>query len=290
MPLDRDRCDVHTETFTWRQTDQLVRWSRYGSGPPVVFCHGTPWSSALWRRTADALSGSFTVYVWDMLGYGSSSMVDGHDVSLASQGQLLADLLKHWQLDKPHLVAHDYGGAVSLRAHLLHAARYRSLALVDVVALNPWGSEFFRLVRQHPQVFEALPPALHEALTRAYIQGAAHRAICAQDLDMLVGPWIDQQGQAAFYRQIAQADDRYTHEIEPRYPTIDLPVTILWGAEDSWIPVERAHRLSELIPGSELHVIPQAGHLIQLDAPEHLTALLQRWLLRQSAQNPNGTH
>ena len=37
----------------------------------LCFCHGTPWSSALWRRVADALSVDFTVYLWDMLGYGS---------------------------------------------------------------------------------------------------------------------------------------------------------------------------------------------------------------------------
>lgn len=56
-------------------------------------------------------------------------------------------------------------------------------------------------------------------------------------------------------------------------------MTVIWGAEDTWIPVDRAHRLAEQIPGAELHVVHQAGHLIQLGAPEKLTALLQRWLV-----------
>jgi len=50
-------CDAEVvleESFTWRG-DQQVRWSRHGSGPPLVFCHGTPWRSALWHRIADAL-------------------------------------------------------------------------------------------------------------------------------------------------------------------------------------------------------------------------------------------
>lgn len=249
----------------------------------MVFCHGTPWSSALWRRTAEALSADFTVYLWDMLGYGASTMVAGQDVSLAAQSALLADLLEHWTLPNPHLVAHDYGGAVSLRAHLLHGAHYRSLALVDVVALAPWGSEFFRLVIQHPSVFARIPPPLHEALVRAYITGAAHRRLAAEHLDMLAAPWLTAEGQAGFYRQIAAADQRYTDEIEPLYPSIDLPTLIAWGTEDTWIPVDRARRLAALIPGSELHLVPEAGHLIQLDAPEHLTAVLQRWLLAQPA-------
>jgi pimeloyl-ACP methyl ester carboxylesterase len=204
-------------------------------------------------------------------------MADG-DVSLAAQGQVLAELLRHWGLVAPDVVAHDYGGAVALRAHLLHGAAYRSLALVDVVALAPWGSDFFRLVAENASVFAAIPAPLHEALVRAYIAGAAHRPLRTDDLDLLVTPWLGDAGQAAFYRQIAQADQRYTDEVEPLYPTLDLPVQVVWGTEDTWIPVDRAHRLADAIPGARLDLVPDAGHLVQLDAPEHLTAVLQRWL------------
>jgi pimeloyl-ACP methyl ester carboxylesterase len=101
---------------------------------------------------------------------------------------------------------------------------------------------------------------------------------------MLCGPWLGARGQAAFYRQIAQADQRYTDEIEPLYPTVEMPVLVTWGIEDTWIPVDRAHRLAELIPGAELCLVPDAGHLIQFDAPEQLTAILQRWLLARSGR------
>lgn len=245
-----------------------------------MFCHGTPWSAALWEPIADALSAEYTVHLWDMIGYGRSTTAEGQDVSLAAQGQLFAGLLDFWGLpEPPHVVAHDYGGAVSLRAHLLHGARYRSLALVDVVALAPWGSEFFRLVAENAAVFARLPGPLHEALVRAYVAGAAHRPLAPAASDLLAAPWLGAAGQAAFYRQIAQADQRYTDEIEPRYGELDLPVSVVWGTEDRWIPVDRAHRLAALIPGAELHLVQQAGHLIQLDAPEALTAILQRWLL-----------
>ena len=61
---------------------------------------------------------------------------------------------------------------------------------------------------------------------------------------------------------------------EPRYGELDLPVRVVWGTEDTWIPVDRAHRLTAAVPGAELHLVPGAGHLIQLDAPEALTALV----------------
>lgn len=268
-----------TEEFNWQ--GRRVRWGSVGDGPPLVFCHGTPWSSALWEPYAAALASEFQVYRWDMPGYGSSSKDAEHPVSLDVQGRLFADLLQYWDLDQPHVIAHDYGGAVSLRAHLLHGAPYASLALVDVVALAPWGSDYFRLVRDNADVFTAQPAAQHEGALRAYIDGAAYGSLTDSELEMLMAPWRGAEGQAAFYRQIAQADEAYTDEVEPLYPSIDVPALVVWGTEDTWIPVDRAHRLADLIPGAGLELIEAAGHLIQLDAPVALATTLHRWLTGQ---------
>ena len=274
---------VLDESFRWRGRE--VRWQRLGSGPDVVFCHGTPWSSQLWRPFAEALATNHTVYLWDMPGYGQSSKHPDHRVSLDVQGELFADLLGSWQVSAPHVVAHDYGGAVSLRAHLLHGATYRSLALVDVVALAPWGSEYFRLVGEHPDVFTALPAAVHEGALGAYIAGASHVGLTEKALQGLVAPWLGNEGQAAFYRQIAQADERDTDDLAPLLPGMDLPVLVVWGSQDTWIPVDRAHRLAGLIPGAKVRVIDGAGHLIQLDQPVALAVTLAEWLAAQ----PQGT-
>ncbi len=271
-----------SEEFAWQ--GRTVRWARLGSGPPVVFCHGTPWSSALWEPFARALSGQFECYLWDMPGYGRSSKHGDHRVSLDVQGELLADLLDHWGMTRPHVVAHDYGGVVSLRAHLLHGAIYASLALVDVVALAPWGSEFLRLVRDNAAVFAALPAAIHRGLVRTYIAGASYQGLDDRQHDRLAEPWLDAVGQAALYRQMAQADQAYTDEVEARYPTLDLPVLVAWGTEDAWVPVEHARRLAELIPGARLELIEGAGHLVQLDEPVALATTLQRWLSGQGAR------
>lgn len=111
------------------------------------------------------------------------------------------------------MIAHDYGGAVSLRAHLLHARAYASLALVDVVAVRPWGSDFFRLVKENADVFIAQPLAVHRGALEAYIAGASHQGLSAAQLDVLTEPWLSTEGQRAFYQQIAEADQRFTDEI-----------------------------------------------------------------------------
>ncbi|MGW4492110.1 alpha/beta fold hydrolase [Streptomyces sp. NPDC004376] len=267
-----------SETFPSTSGD--VRWARLGpSGrDPVVLLHGTPFSSYVWRAVARALARRHEVFVWDMPGYGASEKSAGQDVSLAAQGRIFTELLAHWGLEEPSVVAHDFGGAVALRAHLLHGARYRALALVDPVALAPWGSPFFRLVGRHPEVFEQLPPALHHALVREYVTSASSPGLHPAVLERLVEPWLGDPGQGAFYRQIAQADQRYTDEVQDRYGEIGIPTLVCWGEDDTWIPAAKGRELVDRVPGARLEPVAGAGHLVQEDAPAELTALLVDFL------------
>ncbi|CAM5620080.1 Alpha/beta hydrolase OS=Streptomyces rochei OX=1928 GN=G3I25_13060 PE=4 SV=1 [Streptomyces rochei] len=259
-----------------------VRWNRLGEPgrPPLVLLHGTPFSSYVWRAVARSLARDHQVFVWDMPGYGMSQMSAGQDVSLSAQGRVFTELLAHWGLTEPVVVAHDFGGAVALRAHLLHGAAYRALALVDPVALAPWGSPFFRLVREHAEVFEQLPPALHGALVREYVGSASSPGLHPAVLERLVRPWLGERGQAAFYRQIAQADQRHTDEIQDRYPAICVPTLVCWGEDDAWIPVAKGRELAAAVPGARWEPVPGAGHLVQEDAPAELTAALLSFLRR----------
>ncbi|QUX26569.1 alpha/beta fold hydrolase [Nocardiopsis akebiae] len=270
--------DAWTLDRSFEAPNGTVRWTRSGDGDPVVLLHGTPFSSHVWRHVARALSARYTVHVWDMPGYGASAKHEGQDVSLAAQQAAFTALLDHWGLERPAVVAHDFGGAVALRSAVLDGAAYDRLALVDAVSVRPWGSDFFRLVNANADVFAALPPHLHEALVRAYVSSAAHREPRPGVLDALVRPWLGEDGQPAFYRQIAQADERYTAEVEDAYADLDLPVLVVWGGEDTWLPLDRGRRLAAAIPGARLRVLPGAGHLVQEDAPAELTAALLDFL------------
>jgi len=258
--------------FTFEQ--QPVRFGSMGSGLPVVFLHGTPFSSLVWRHIAPHLAPHRQVFYFDLLGYGRSEMRAGQDVSLGVQNRLFAALLNHWGLRSPDVVAHDFGGATALRAHLLNGCDFRSLTLIDPVAIAPWGSPFVRHVRAHEQAFAGLPSYIHAAILAAYIAGAAYCQLPSDVMRLYVEPWQTPHGQAAFYRQIAQMDQRYTDEVEARYGEIRCPVTILWGKEDAWIPVERGRALANRIKHARFQEIPNAGHLMQEDTPEAIVAAL----------------
>ena len=250
---------------------QRVAWGKIGAGEPMVLIHGTPFSSQVWRKIGPLLARRHSVYYFDLLGYGQSEMKAGVDVSLGVQNALLAALLAEWQLNRPEVLCHDFGAATVLRGYYLNGLRYSKVTLFDAVALAPWGSPFVQHVRRHEEAFAGLPAYAHDALLKAYIQGSAHRLLSDEAMTIYTEPWQGQTGQAAFYRQIAQMDQKYTDEIEPRYAALDCPVSLLWGERDGWIPISQGERL-----GERLHVplqrIADCGHLMQEDAPEAVVA------------------
>ena len=267
-----------TETFNFE--NQTVRFGVIGpeDAPPLVLLHGTPFSSYEWHRIAPWLAKRSRVHFHDMLGYGRSGMRDGQDVSLGVQNRVLAALLNHWGLERPDVVAHDFGGATALRAHLLDGREYRSLTLIDAVAIRPWGSPFVRHVREHEAAFAGMPAYAHEALLLAYLRTTLHRPIADAALRPYIDPWLGEVGQRAFYRQIAQMDLRYTDEVQDRYGDLRCPVQVLWGEEDGWIPIERGRALAETIPGARFTAVPGSGHLMQEDAPEAIVHALAEFL------------
>ena len=279
----------HTQAMDgseWALTERLtvdgneIAWDRVGHGPPVVLVHGTPWSSWSWRHVVPRLTDAYTVYVFDLLGFGASEKREGQDVSLAAHASRLAELVAFWGLDSPAVVAHDIGGGITLRAHLLHELAVRAFVLFDVVAIGAWGSPFYRLVGEHRAVFEALPGAIHEGVVRAYVNTAQARPLSREVEDALIAPWLGPEGQGAFYRQIAQGDQRDTREIEPRYGEIIVPTLIAWGELDPWIPSECGRELADRIPHARLELLPDAGHLLQEEDPGRVAQLAREHLDR----------
>jgi pimeloyl-ACP methyl ester carboxylesterase len=218
------------------------------------------------------------VFYFDLLGYGQSDQRDVPDVSLGVQNQLLTELLDHWQLERPDVVGHDFGGATALRCHLLNGREFRSLTLVDPVAMSPWGIGFDSQVRADADVFRALPTSIHEAVVRAYIRGAYNRVLPEMDMIEYVRPWIGEFGQAAFYHQMSQFDLRYTDEVEPLYGNVRCPTLILWGEADQWLPIDGGYRLRDRIPSARFQAVAGSGHLMQEDAPEAIVGALLRFL------------
>ena len=257
------------KTFQYEGREVRYGVKGEGEGEPLILVHGTPWSSFNLRHLIQAFSSQYTVYYFDLLGYGESDKSDA-DVSLKVQNQLLSALIDHWQLELPFIVGHDFGGTTVLRSCLLDQRKYKKIVVIDPVALSPWGSPFFKHIEKHEAAFAEVPDFIHSAIVEAYVKTAAYQPLTQETIDGILAPWSGQQGKGAFYRQIAQADSKYTDEFQDKFSNIEVPTLILWGEEDQWIPVEQAHLLHRKIEGSKLVTIPESGHLVIEEKPEVL--------------------
>lgn len=293
--IDLDQTFIH-QTQTHHST---IRWTRLGSSdaPALVCIHGTPWSCIEWQTLATSLSSRYCVYLYDHPGFGGSPSTkrigdldkEGNDSidldpSLVLRADASAALFRSWDLaNPPHVLAHDNGGLVSLRLLLQHNITFASLCLIDVVALSRTAEiPFFKLVAENEQVFTAIPPHLIEGFVHSYIKTAAYKPLSIEDEASLCDPWLasGSQGPKRFLQEMVQANYRDVKDVEKDYGRAGklVPIKIIWGKDDFWIPAETAGRLATALGAKEVVVVGEAGHLIQYDQPSKLAVEVALWL------------
>ena len=97
-----------------------------------------------------------------------------------------------------------------------------------------------------------------------------HERTLANYLDQ----WKGEPGQRLYPQKDAQLDEDDTAEFESLLPSISVPVRIVWGERDAWLPPATAKHLHERIPGSNLVLLPDTGHLAMEDGPQEVAATL----------------
>lgn len=282
-----------TGTFaTLTDTDVVVddvrlAYADHGDGEPVVFLHGTPSHSYLWRDVAPQVrAAGFRTVVYDLLGFGRSERPLDRDTSVTAQAELLVGLLDALGIGSAHIVAHDIGGAVGQIVAVGHPERVRTLTLIDTVSYDSWPSQTwqriidedngFRYVARE-QEFEAM------LIRQLRMTVGDPESMTAEVIANYLAPHHGFLGRSSFFtHQVSHYDSRHTERITDRLPSLSLPVKVVWGAEDAWQPVHYAERLCRDIPGAELSVIPNAGHFLPEDAPDELTREILEFLTAQA--------
>ncbi|MFF9556180.1 alpha/beta fold hydrolase [Streptomyces albus] len=243
-----------------------------GEGEPVVFLHGTPSYSYEWREIVPHVEAAgFRTVTYDLLGYGLSERPVDRDTSVAGQTELLEHLLDALGVERACIVAHDIGGAVAQRFALARPERVRRLMLIDSVSFDSWPSATWqRIIDENLDDFTSLTQDAFDALlTRQLRMTVADESVMTGEvLRAYLAPHRSALGRVSFFEhQVRHYDSKYTEEISDRLGQLTMPVRILWGEEDRWQPLHYARRLSDAIPGSELVVVPGAGHFVMEDAP-----------------------
>ena len=251
-------------TVTVDGHDLDVAYRDAGDGDPVVFLHGIPTWSFLWRRITPPLEDQFRTIVPDLVGYGNSDRRDSFNRSIRVQERVLGTLVDELELDRFHVVAHDIGGGAALRYAAYIPDRIDRLVLSNATCYGSWPVNYIVSLGL-PRTADMEPDAFETELDRAFVDG-----LYADDPDQLwvtgmKAPWLREDGRRAFARAAVATNTNHTTEIE--YDAIDVTLLCLWGAEDTEQPLADGERLVEDL-GGELVALEQAGHWLVEDRPD----------------------
>lgn len=255
-----------------------------GTGPDLVMIHGASGSLRdLTYALRDLLTDRYRVIVVDRPGLGHSDPLD--DTSLAAQARIIKAGVAQLGVTDPVVLGQSYGGAVALAWALEGGPR--ALVLVGSPSM-PWPGDLdlWYRVTSNPVGRALAVPVASAFVPESYVRSAT-RAVFAPDP---VPPGYEAHlGSALTLRRATLATNTVQVNalraelvtMEPRYPTLTLPVELIHGTADTIVPLHiHSDPLSQRLPDATLTVIDGAGHMPHHAHAEQVIAAIDRAALR----------
>ena len=258
--------------------DRFLSYVDLGTGRPVVMLHGIPTWSFLWSALAPALALTHRVLVPDLLGYGYSDRRDCFDRSVSRQAEVVDAWMDRLGVVDAVVVAHDVGGGVAQHLAVRFPRRVGRLCLMDSVCYDAWPLEVM-LQLGHPGAVRKLSAeAVQRLLKLAMRRAAFARAPPDGVIEGLLAPYATEAGKVSLVRNAVSLNTNHTLEVAPRLGHLGVPVLILWGEDDGFLPPKYGERLAWDIPGARYVKVPGAKHFVMWDAPHMVATELFRFL------------
>ncbi|MFH8933511.1 alpha/beta fold hydrolase [Streptomyces griseosporeus] len=251
---------------------------RQGTGSPVVLLSpGASWTFA-WHHQVDALSRTHTVYVVDLPGQGFTRLHESRFTwDLDGMTGALGTFLDALGLPRTALGGNSWSGGWALAYAQRHPQRVGRLVL-----LAPSG-----LDERDPMTWEALKlPAVGELLVntgsgRSAAEASLRRVLVHDELitddlvDAVWAPGTLDANRRAVYRLERGLDWR---ETEAALPRTRQPVLVVWGRQDTVLPVAQARRFGALLPNATVRELDGCGHALTLDCADRVSAVMEEFL------------
>ena len=246
-------------------------------GEPLLFVHGNPTWSYLWRKAIAALSQHGRRCVaFDHMGFGRSEKpAQLGRYTLRAHVDNARALIDQLDLRDVTLVAHDWGGPIGLGAMLERPERLRAAVL-----MNTWAWELPSFVPSFIREFRT--EGLGELLVLAgnlFVEsipgGMASRDTDPVMMDAYRAPFPDywsRIGQLAFQRDIPlterDSSSALMGSIHDALPSLGVPITLLWGMRDPVFQPVFLDQWRELFPDAEVIELRDAAHFVPEDRPD----------------------
>lgn len=283
VPYEEVKARVRPETLI-PVDGRLVHVERAGLGEPVVLLHGFGASTYSWRHVAEALAGEHTLVGIDLAGFGYTERSRRPaDYTVAGQLSLVLGVMDELGIGSAHVAGHSYGGALAVNLAWRHPERVRSLILVGSARPSyPW-------TRRHASAAIAPLTWLYvrtRAIRRQAVRVGLERSFA--DDSLITPELVDAYYERIRVEGVSRAFRGLTRPTpEPRelpdLARLDLPVLMVWGAEDELTVLEEARQVAATLPDAELVVLDGIGHIPMEESPDELAELMRGFLARQRA-------
>jgi haloalkane dehalogenase len=261
-----------------------VHYVDEGSGPTLLFVHGTPTWSFEWREQIKALAPHFRCVALDLVGMGLSDRPETFAYTPEAHAAALSEFVNGLDLRDITLVVHDFGGPIGLPLALETPSRVRRLVILNTFA---WSLENDTDVRRPAfllggELGRWLYKYANLSLRMIMRSAFADRSVLTPDIHkqyLLAFQNPDARGKVlhAFARALLGSSAFY-REIEARLDTLRrIPVLIVWGTKDPAFRETQLDRWVIALPHAHVVRLP-VGHWPQEEAPGAVNAALQSFL------------
>jgi pimeloyl-ACP methyl ester carboxylesterase len=244
-----------------------------GSGPTLLFVHGNPTWSFLYRHLIRDLRGQYRCVAPDHLGFGLSEKAAGADLSPQGHAARLAAFVETLGLERYSLVVHDFGGPIAFAGALDHPERVERLVMFNTWMWslghlaaarrlasrygNRWNRFYYSRLRASPKFF--LPTLIADA----------HR-MPRPLLEQYLSPFEDPQDRAGPYalaEALVEAGPWLDELWERREAIASKPALLMWGAHHDLPGPQAIERWKLAMPQARIFRIEETGNFIPEDAP-----------------------
>lgn len=280
---------IQVEKRRARTSGGEIRYVDVGEGPAVLLLHGFPLSSFTWRDLIPLLETRFRVIAPDLLGAGDSDKPDDAPLHIRAQSGYVRELLDGVGIERFAVVGASHGGGIA-QLLAMEGPGVDALVLLNPICFEQWPSDQIRQVQANEPGGDE-----DERLAYALLRAGLDISIRQTTLDEAVvdeyfRPYRGEQGARAFFRSIRAIDGVGLAGREPDLAGLEIPVMILWGEDDAFMPTAAAERLGEAIPTSTLGLVPGCGHLLFEDAAATIGPMIYEYLRARYLQEPHGGH
>jgi pimeloyl-ACP methyl ester carboxylesterase len=260
----------HPDHSHFVEVDGLrVHYQEFGDAnhPTLLLIHGYTASTYVWQTTAPMFAArGFHVVAVDLIGFGFSSKPSWFDYSIVSQARVIERFMNRLGIGRATLVGSSYGGAVAATVALDYPEFVEKLVLVDsVINDEPKNHPILRLARIRG-IGEIISPFLVDSKTfmkkrmHGTLAPVNHHLITRDRIDSVIRPLHAADG----HNSVLQTGRNWdANRIEADAYLINQPTLIVWGENDTVIPMRNGEKLYDSILNSRLVVFKDCGHVPQ---------------------------